>query len=112
MAKSRKGSRKGSRKTSCGSRKIRVKGYTRADGSRVKAHCSRVGKRKVSRKGSRKASKGGFRKVKKVTSMCSSLKRSVCSSNPNCRYVKRRGCFRKPGVAAGMLYEGPMLAPQ
>lgn len=88
MAKSRKYSRKGSKR---GSRK---------------------GSRKGSKKVYRKASKGGFRHVKKSTSMCSSLKRSVCSSNPNCRYVKRRGCFRKPGVAAGMLYEGPMLAPQ
>ena len=50
---SKKGSRK-AKKMSCGSGMVRVKGYTRADGSRVKAHCSRVGKRKASRKGSRK----------------------------------------------------------
>ena len=92
MAKSRKGSRKGSKK--------------------VYRKVSRKGSRKGSKKVYRKASKGGFRHVKKSTSMCSSLKRSVCSSNPNCRYVKRRGCFRKSGVAGGMMYEGPMLAPQ
>ena len=60
MAKSRKGSRKGSKKSRKGSRKLRcskgtvtVKGYTRADGVRVKRHCSKVGKRS-SRSRSRK----------------------------------------------------------
>lgn len=49
---SRKGSRK-AKKMSCGSGMVKVKGYTRANGSRVKGHCSKVGKRS-SRKGSRK----------------------------------------------------------
>jgi hypothetical protein len=60
MAKSRKGSRKGSKKSRKGSRKLRcskgtvtVKGYVRADGVRVKRHCSKVGKRS-SRSRSRK----------------------------------------------------------
>jgi hypothetical protein len=61
MAKSRKGSRKhskkhsrkGSRKLRCSKGTVAVKGYTRADGVRVKRHCSKVGKRS-SRSRSRK----------------------------------------------------------
>ena len=53
MAKSRKGSRKhskkhsrkASRKLRCSKGPVTVKGYTRADGVRVKRHCSKVGKR-------------------------------------------------------------------
>lgn len=50
---SRKASRKGSRKLRCSKGTVIVKGYTRADGVRVKRHCSKIGKRS-SRSRSRK----------------------------------------------------------
>ena len=42
---SRKPYRKTSRKMSCPKGQVMVKGYKRADGSRVKRHCSRIGRR-------------------------------------------------------------------
>ena len=60
MAKSRKSPRKsprkGSRKMKCGSGQVMVKGYKRADGVRVKRHCSKIGKRR-SKRGSRSGSR-------------------------------------------------------
>jgi hypothetical protein len=58
MAKSRKGSRKHSKKTSrsrklhCSKGSVKVKSYKRSSGKRVKAHCSRVGKRRAASRGS------------------------------------------------------------
>ena len=58
MAKSRKGSRKGSKKTSrsrklrCSKGSVKVKSYKRSSGKRVKAHCSRVGKRRAASRAS------------------------------------------------------------
>lgn len=49
---------------SCPKGKHYVKGYKKADGSRVKAHCSAGRKsRRGSRKGSRKTSRRGSRKL-------------------------------------------------
>jgi len=46
---SKKHSRKGSRKLRCSKGSVKVKSYKRSSGKRVKAHCSRVGKRTGSR---------------------------------------------------------------
>ena len=49
---SKKHSRKGSRKLRCSKGSVKVKSYKRSSGKRVKAHCSRVGKRRAASRGS------------------------------------------------------------
>lgn len=101
--KSRKGSRKsrkGSRKSRKGSRKSR-KSYRR----------SRKGSRK-SRKSRRKSRKS--HKRSKVVHMgkginCKSFTKNKCGYNPNCHWVKKRGCSRrKYALRNGAIYHGPV----
>ena len=74
--------------------------------------------RKHSKKASRKAVKRShkrsrsFNRVRKsMSNPCSVLKRSYCKQDPNCHYVKKRGCFRRSGVASGKAtYAGPQTA--
>lgn len=96
MANSRKSSKK------CSRGKKLIKSHKRSSGKRVKSHC-----RNVSRKRSR--SPGRVRKTS--ANPCSYLKKSQCPTDPNCHYVKRRGCVRRYNVAAGKsVYAGPVPA--
>ena len=73
--------------------------------------------RKCSRKGSKKSKKSKKSKrrspgrVKKSASNpCSLRNKKQCGGDPNCHYVKRRGCTRRRGAATkGQVYEGPMM---
>ena len=70
--------------------------------------------RKCSRKGSKKSKKSKRRspgRVKKSASNpCSLRSKKQCGGDPNCHYVKRRGCTRRRGAATkGQVYEGPMM---
>ena len=67
-------------------------------------------KRRSGRKSSRRV-KYGSRKIKK--SPCAKYKRDECGSvDPNCGWVKKRGCSRKRGAATkGFVYEGPSFNP-
>jgi hypothetical protein len=41
---------------------------------------------------------------------CSMRSAKTCGGDPNCHYVKRRGCARRSGVKKGtVVYEGPKL---
>lgn len=53
------------------------------------------------KKHTRKSSK----KSKKRKSPCSLRKKKQCCGDPNCHYVKRRGCIRRKGG----VYEGPII---
>ena len=108
MAMSRKSSKK------CSRGKKLIKSHKRSSGKRVKSHCRKVShkrSRKVSRKVSRKRSRSPGRVRKTSANPCSYLKKSQCPTDPNCHYVKRRGCVRRYNVAAGKAkYEGPVTA--
>ena len=57
------------------------------------------------KKHKRKSSKKSKRKSLRVKkSVCSLRNKKQCGGDPNCHYVKRRGCTRRKGV-----YEGPIL---
>lgn len=100
MANSRKSSKK------CSRGKKLIKSHKRSSGKRVKSHC-----RNVSRKVSRKRSRSPGRVRKTSANPCSYLKKSQCPTDPNCHYVKRRGCVRRYNVAAGKsVYAGPVPA--
>jgi hypothetical protein len=81
-----------------------------------KKHCKK-GSRKGSRKGSKKSKKSKKSKrrtpgrVKKdASNPCSLRNKKQCGGDPNCHYVKRRGCTRRRGAATkGQVYEGPMM---
>jgi len=90
MAKSyRKKSKKHSKKS------LR-KGSKRSSGKRSKKH---------SRKHSRRL---GRIKVN-PNNTCSMRSKARCGGDPNCHYVKYRGCSRRSGVKQGIAYEGPMM---
>ena len=76
----------------------------------VKALKKRLSKLKkaLKRKSSRK---GSVRRIKKDPSNpCSMRSAKTCGGDPNCHYVKKRGCVRKSGVAKGSaVYEGPSM---
>lgn len=92
------------------SRKSSRKTYKKSRKSSKKRVSRKTSPRKSRRSSKRKSRRGSYRKVKATTSVCSPLKRGKCASNPNCKYVKRRGCFLKSGVRGGGVYEGPMMA--
>ena len=50
-------------------------------------------------------------RVKKdASNPCSLRNKKQCGGDPNCHYVKRRGCTRRRGAATkGQVYEGPMM---
>lgn len=101
MAYSKKHSRKHSKKTSHKSSKS-VKRSPKQ---------SRKHSKKASHKRSHKRSRSFNRVRKSMSNPCSVLKRSYCKQDPNCHYVKKRGCFRRSGVAAGKAtYAGPQTA--
>jgi hypothetical protein len=110
MAVSRKTSKK------CSRGKKLIKSHKLSSGKRVKAHCRKISRKrsmKVSRKRSMKVSRKRSRspgRVKKTSANpCSYLKKSECSGDPNCHYVKKRGCLRRYNVASGKSrYEGPL----
>ena len=82
-------------------------------------------RKKSSRKGSKKGSrrtyrKKGSKKSKRRLSRfksdpsnrCSMNKKAQCETDPNCTYVKKRGCRSKQGtVTGGLVFEGPMGPP-
>lgn len=48
-------------------------------------------------------------KYRNVVGACSGLKKKRCRTNPNCHYVKNRGCKGRSGTKKGMVYEGPEM---
>lgn len=104
MAMSRKSSKK------CSREKKLIKSHKRSSGKKVKSHCRKVSNKR-SRKVSRKRSRSPGRVRKTSANPCSYLKKSQCPTDPNCHYVKRRGCVRRYNVAAGKsVYSGPVPA--
>ena len=75
----------------------------------VKALKKRLSKLKKSLK--RKTRRGSARRIKKDPSNpCSMRSAKTCGGDPNCHYVKKRGCARKSGVKKGTaVFEGPMM---
>jgi len=57
----------------------------------------------------RRSRKSKSRRIKKnPNNPCSMRSAKTCGGDPNCHYVKRRGCARKSGVKKGsVVYEGP-----
>jgi len=87
--------------------------YSKKSKRHSKKH-SKKGSRKGSRKGSKKSKKSKRRspgRVKKdASNPCSLRNKKQCGGDPNCHYVKRRGCTRRRGAATkGQVYEGPMM---
>jgi hypothetical protein len=87
--------------------------YSKKSKRHSKKH-SKKGSRKGSRKGSKKSKKSKRRspgRVKKdASNPCSLRNKKQCGGDPNCHYVKRRGCTRRSGAATkGQVYEGPMM---
>ena len=75
--------------------------------------CLRKCSRKCSKKSKKsKKSKGrsSGRVKKSASNPCSLRNKKQCGGDPNCHYVKRRGCTRRRGAATkGQVYEGPMM---
>jgi hypothetical protein len=89
--------------------------YRKKSGKRSK-RSPRKGSRKSGRRTKRrstrrsKRSRIGSRKIKK--SPCAKYNKNQCGSvDPNCGWVKKRGCSRKRGAASGSVYEGPSFQP-
>jgi len=81
-------------------------------------------RKKSSRKGSSKGSrrtyrKKGSKKSKRLSrfkadpsNRCSTNKKAQCLTDPNCTYVKKRGCRSRQGtVTGGLVFEGPLGPP-
>ena len=82
-------------------------------------------RKKSSRKGSKKGSrrtyrKKGSKKSKRRLSRfkadpsnrCSMNKKAQCETDPNCTYVKKRGCRSRQGtISDNLVFEGPMGPP-
>jgi hypothetical protein len=91
--------------------------YRKKSGKRSKRSprkgSKRSGRRTKRRSGrkSAKRSRIGSRKIK--NSPCAKYKKDQCGSvDPNCGWVKKRGCSRKRGAATkGAVYEGPSFQP-
>ena len=49
-----------------------------------------------------------FAKYRNVIAACTKLKKAPCQRQPNCHYVKNRGCRGRAGTRKGKVYEGPM----
>jgi hypothetical protein len=75
----------------------------------VKSLKKRLSKLKKSLK--RKSRRSSTSRIKKDPSNpCSMRSAKTCGGDPNCHYVKRRGCARKSGVKKGSaVFEGPMF---
>ena len=68
--------------------------------------------RKSGKKGSRKGSKKSRRFKVDPSNRCTTNKKAQCLTDPNCTYVKKRGCRSRQGtVTGGLVFEGPMGPP-
>jgi hypothetical protein len=80
--------------------------------------------KKGSRKGSKKSyrkkgSKKGSKKSRRLSrfkvdpsNRCSTNKKAQCLTDPNCTYVKKRGCRSRQGtISDNLVFEGPMGPP-
>ncbi len=93
------------------------KSYRKKSGKRSKRSPrkgSRKSGRRTKRRSGRKSARrvrAGSRKIK--NSPCAKYKKDECGSvDPNCGWVKKRGCSRKRGAATrGAVYEGPSFNP-
>jgi hypothetical protein len=88
--------------------------YRKKSGKRSKRSPRKTSGRRTKRRSGRKSArrvKYGSRKIK--NSPCSKYKKNQCGSvDPNCGWVKKRGCSRKRGAATkGAVYEGPSFEP-
>ena len=88
--------------------------YRKKSGKRSKRSPRKTSGRRTKRRSGRKSAKrvrAGSRKIKK--SPCAKYKKTQCGSvDPNCGWVKKRGCSRKRGAATkGAVYEGPSFQP-
>jgi hypothetical protein len=72
-------------------------------------------KRTYRKKGSRKGSKKSKRLSRfkaDPSNRCSMNKKAQCVTDPNCQYVKKRGCRSRQGtVTGGLVFEGPLGPP-
>jgi len=84
----------------------------------------RTYRKKSGKKGSRKGSKKSYRKKGSKKSRrlsrfkvdpsnrCSTNKKAQCLTDPNCTYVKKRGCRSRQGtISDNLVFEGPMGPP-
>ena len=72
-------------------------------------HSKKASKRKGSKRTSRKGSRRLGRVKRNPSNACSMRSKTTCGGDPNCHYVKYRGCSRRSGVRKGIAYEGPMM---
>ncbi len=84
--------------------------YRKKSGKRSKRSPRKTSGRRTKRRSGRKSAKrvrAGYRKIK--NSPCAQYNKNQCGSvDPNCGWVKKRGCSRKRGAATkGAVYEGP-----
>lgn len=88
--------------------------YRKKSGKRSKRSTRKTSGKRTKRRSGRKSAKrsrAGSRKIK--NSPCAKYKRDECGSvDPNCGWVKKRGCSRRRGAATkGAVYEGPSFQP-
>jgi hypothetical protein len=88
--------------------------YRKKSGKRSKRSPRKTSGRRTKRRSPRKSAKrvrSGYRKIK--NSPCAKYNKNQCGSvDPNCGWVKKRGCSRKRGAATkGSVYEGPSFEP-
>ena len=87
--------------------------YRKKSGKRSRRSTRKTSGRRTKRRSGRKSAKrsrAGSRKIKK--SPCAKYNKKQCGSvDPNCGWVKKRGCSRKRGAASGSVYEGPSFQP-
>ncbi len=82
------------------------------------------GKKSYRKKGSKKSyrkkgSKKGSKKSRRLSrfkvdpsNRCSTNKKAQCLTDPNCTYVKKRGCRSRQGtISDNLVFEGPMGPP-
>ena len=84
--------------------------YRKKSGKRSRRSPRKTSGRRTKRRSGRKSAKrvrAGYRKIK--NSPCAKYNKNQCGSvDPNCGWVKKRGCSRKRGAATkGAVYEGP-----
>ncbi len=84
----------------------------------------RTYRKKSGKKGSKKSyrkkgSKKGSKKSRRLSrfkadpsNRCSMNKKAQCLTDPNCTYVKKRGCRSRQGtISDNLVYQGPMGPP-
>ncbi len=81
-----------------------------------KSYRKKGSKKSYRKKGSKKGSKKSKRRLSRFkvdpSNRCTTNKKAQCLTDPNCTYVKKRGCRSRQGtISDNLVFEGPMGPP-